>query len=269
MALEAIGTHGFALAGAGALVAHGLISRPTEDLDLFSPTESGPGQVSGTLQAALTSAGYHVTVLESAEQHGGEFVRLQVDRDTGSVDTVQVDVARDWRQHPPVRMQIGPVLHLDDAVASKVAAMIDRGLPRDYIDVAAALHRYDRNALLRMVFYRDPGLRVLDVALAVQLLDRLPDAPFVDYGLTPEDVQHLRQAFEAWPRDAEQDTHGQHSHAQAHQADNSAARQASAGFPLPLHDALQDRSPAPTSPPQDARPDHTMRRPDLGNHYRR
>jgi hypothetical protein len=50
--------------------------------------------------------------------------------------------------------------------------------PRDYIDVAAALRRYDRNALLRLAFHGDPGLRVLDVAHCMQLLDRLPDAPF-------------------------------------------------------------------------------------------
>ncbi len=121
VALRAIGPHGFALAGAGALVAHGLISRPTQDLDLFTPTEGGPGQVSASLRAALTDAGCRIEVLEPAEQHGGEFMRLQVQRGEQVVD---IDLARDWRQHPPVRMQIGPVLHVDDAVASKVTAMI-------------------------------------------------------------------------------------------------------------------------------------------------
>ncbi len=145
VALRATGREGFALAGAGALVAHGLITRPTQDLDRFSPTEGGPGQASASLQAALSDAGCQVRVLEPAEQHGGEFLRLQVQRGEHVVD---IDLARDWRQHPPVRMEIGPVLHIDDAVASKVTAMIGRGLPRDYIDVAA-LRRYDRDALLR------------------------------------------------------------------------------------------------------------------------
>ena len=36
-ALAAISGQGFALAGAGALIAHGLVDRPTQDLDLFSP----------------------------------------------------------------------------------------------------------------------------------------------------------------------------------------------------------------------------------------
>lgn len=205
VALRAIDQHGFALAGAGALVVHGVISRPTQDLDLFSPAEGGPGEVSAALLAALSDAGCQVQVLEPAEQHSGDFLRLQVHHDEHIVD---IDVARDWRQYPPVRMQIGPVLHIDDAVASKVTAMIGRGLPRDYIDVAAALRLFDRDDLLRLAFHRDPGLRVVDVALCMQLLDRLPDAPFADYGLTDNDVRQVRHTLQDWPRDPEQDKDG-------------------------------------------------------------
>jgi len=68
------------------------------------------------LLTALTDAGCQVQVLEPAEQHGGEFMRLQVHRGEHVVD---IDLARDWRQHPPVRMQVGPVLHVDDAVGSR------------------------------------------------------------------------------------------------------------------------------------------------------
>jgi len=243
VALRAIGWHGFALAGAGALVAHGVINRPTQDLDLFGPAEGGPGQVSESLRAALNGAGCRVEVLEPAEQHGGEFLRLQVHRDGHVVD---IDVARDWRQHPPVTMQIGPVLHIEDAVASKVAAMVGRGLPRDYIDVAAALSRYDRNDLLRLAFYRDPGLRVLDVADCMQLLDRLPDAPFTDYLLTDDDVRRVRLSFQDWPRGPEQDHEGRRIHAAVHQTDGtSAAGLVAPGFPTPLHDALRDAEPGP------------------------
>lgn len=45
--------------------------------------------------------------------------------------------------------------------------MIGRGLPRDYIDVAAATMRYTRADLLHCAFTRDPGLRVIDVAHAM------------------------------------------------------------------------------------------------------
>ena len=104
VALRAIGSEGFALVGAGALVVHGVISRPTRELDLFSPAERGPGQVSTSLRAALSNAGCQVRVLEPAEQHSGEFLCLQVQR---GEHVVEVDVARDWRQHPPVLCRSG------------------------------------------------------------------------------------------------------------------------------------------------------------------
>lgn len=198
--------------------------------------------------AALTDAGCQLRVLETAEQHGGDFMRLQVHRDGHLVD---IDLARDWRQHPPVRMQIGPVLHIDDAIASKVTAMIGRGLPRDYIDVAAALRRYDRNALLRLAFHRDPGLRSLDVAYCMQQLDRLPNEPFADYGLNSDDVHQVRRSFQDWPRDHEQDHHGRRVHAQAHQQDATpAASRAAAAFPTPVQDALSSGTSAPELPPK-------------------
>lgn len=192
----------------------------------------------------MAEAGCQVEVLEPAEQHSGEFLRLHVHRDEHVVD---IDVARDWRQHPPVRMQIGPVLHVDDAVASKVTAMIGRGLPRDYIDVAA-LSRYDRSDLLRLAFHRDPGIRVIDVALSMQLLDRLPDAPFADYGLTHDDVLQVRRSFEDWPRDLEQDQAGRSVHAEVHQEGRSAASLAADGFPTPLQGASHEGAAAPDLP---------------------
>lgn len=135
-------------------------------------------------------------------------------------------MARDWRQHPPVTMQIGPVLHIEDAVASKVAAMVGRGLPR-------------------LAPYRDPGLRVLDVADCMKLLDRLPDAPFADYLLTDDDVRRIRRRFQDWPRDPDQDHEGRRTRALAHQTHGtSAASLAAPGFPTPLHD-MSAYAPAP------------------------
>jgi microcompartment protein CcmL/EutN len=41
VALTAAAGHGFALGGGNALLAHGVISRPTEDVDLFTDREHG------------------------------------------------------------------------------------------------------------------------------------------------------------------------------------------------------------------------------------
>jgi hypothetical protein len=57
--------------------------------------------------------------------------------------------------------------------------------PRDYIDTAAALQRYDVGQLISFARRLDPGLE---------------DGVFTCYGLTPEDVTRLREEFAAWPR---------------------------------------------------------------------
>jgi hypothetical protein len=49
----------------------------------------------------------------------------------------EVDLLRE-AVGPPVLLDIGPVLHLDDAVGLKVRALYDRALHRDFIDVHAA-----------------------------------------------------------------------------------------------------------------------------------
>jgi hypothetical protein len=42
-ALAAAARHGFALGGGNALLAHGLTTRPTQDVDLFTDQEHGAG----------------------------------------------------------------------------------------------------------------------------------------------------------------------------------------------------------------------------------
>lgn len=152
---------------------------------------------------------------------------------------------------------------LDDAVASKVTALLGRGLARDYIDVAAALDRYPRRRLLQLTFERDPGLRVLDVALAAQRLDQLPDGRFGRYGLDPDQVLIVRAHFADWPRDSTVDQIAQAAHDAAHRRDRSAAQLAAAAYPVPLDQVLGQPGPPPPTPPAPS-PD-----PQLRNSYDR
>ena len=199
IALATTETWSFALAGGNALVAHGMLSRPTQDVDLFTTTAGGPGQAAELVAAALRAAGLVVTCEVAPD---GEFARLHV---SDATRAVVVDLARDWRAHPPVRMSVGLVLHRDDAVSSKFSAMVGRGLPRDFIDVAAVISHYDRAELLRLLFERDPGVRPEDVALAVRQLDLLEDADFTPYGLDSAAVAQVRLRLSTWPRDAAAD----------------------------------------------------------------
>ena len=88
VALAAISGQGFALAGAGALIAHGLLDRPTSDLDPFSPLPGGAGHVNVALQAALRAAGHHVTV-NTTRATEGDYAQREVTRGEQSV---QIDL---------------------------------------------------------------------------------------------------------------------------------------------------------------------------------
>jgi hypothetical protein len=58
IALGAAGRHGFALGGGNALIAHGVIDRPTEDVDLFTDEDDGVTAAAGAVEDALRAAGF-------------------------------------------------------------------------------------------------------------------------------------------------------------------------------------------------------------------
>lgn len=98
-------------------------------------------------------------------------------------------------------MDIGPVLHVDDVLGSKVATLATRAEPRDYIDVAAALRVRTADELRRLARQADPAVSDDELRAAMTRLDRLDDTVFTDlYGLSKESVDALRAAFADWPR---------------------------------------------------------------------
>lgn len=97
-------------------------------------------------------------------------------------------------------MEIGPVMHVDDVVGSKVAAVAGRAEVRDYIDLAAALDRYTVAELLTLARRLDPGLTDEDFTDAGRRLDAMTDQRFLHYGLTADEVSLLRQKLSVWPR---------------------------------------------------------------------
>lgn len=97
-------------------------------------------------------------------------------------------------------MALGPVLHPDDAVASKMAALHARAQARDFIDVGAAIQsgRYGREIVLQLAARADSGFgrRIFAGALArAELLDA---ADFGQYGITGRELVSLRARFAAW-----------------------------------------------------------------------
>ena len=169
------------------------------------PSPAPPVAVVDSVRRALETAGFRVEVTRRPEDSGGEFAQLAISRNE---EAMLLDLARDWRQLSPVPLDIGPVLHIDDAVGSKVTAMVGRGLPRDFIDVAAALARYGREELMTLAFVRDPGLRVRDFSDASRALDDIPADAFAAYGLNAAGIATMRAQFDDWPRDVSSDKAG-------------------------------------------------------------
>jgi Nucleotidyl transferase AbiEii toxin, Type IV TA system len=205
IALRAAARYGFALAGGNALIAHGIVDRPTEDVDLFSDQEASVPAAARAVEAALHEAGFRADRRDTSEGladifygMGQEFAEWIITAPGGRETMLQM--AYFDRTHGPVTMDVGPVLDLEDLAGSKVCALASRVEPRDFVDTAAALRRYTADQLIGFARRLDPGLDDRDFAAAGRQLDRMPDGVFARYGLGPQDVAWLRDQFAAWPR---------------------------------------------------------------------
>ncbi|MDP9798931.1 hypothetical protein J2S43_007443 [Catenuloplanes nepalensis] len=205
-ALEVADSHGFALGGGQALVAHGLVQRPTEDVDLFTDREGGVRDALPVVRDALSAGGFDVTHVVDEVDLSNTFYGMDDAFEEFAVRSgdaeVQVSLACMPRQRPPVQMEIGPVVHLDDLLGSKFCALAGRNETRDYIDVAAALAKgFRRDQMLALAHEHEPDVSDADIAAAMRRLDDLDDEEFADYGLDQAAVGRLRAAFADWPRD--------------------------------------------------------------------
>ncbi|GAA0496769.1 hypothetical protein Ade02nite_55240 [Paractinoplanes deccanensis] len=200
IALAVATKHGFVLGGGVAWLVNGLVARPTEDVDLFTDAPGGVAAAAGEVTAALKAAGYRVVAEEGDELFEGMATDIQEFLVAGGHRALRLTLCRLDRQRAPVVMELGPVMHLDDLVATKVAALVNRREVRDYIDVAAALERYPLSQIMELAHAADPALDPDDIADAGRYLDRLDDARFALYGLGPAEIAALRHRLAQWPR---------------------------------------------------------------------
>jgi len=151
--------------------------------------------ITDRLADVYRGAGYDVQVIETAPT----IARFEVyDGDQRyAVDLLKAGI------QPPVRLGIGPVLALDDAVGLKVGALHDRGTHRDFIDVHAAhtrggysLHELERLGAAHLLRFT-PG-ELPDRLESVRFLD---DETFTAYGLTDDDVTALQRWSQSWADD--------------------------------------------------------------------
>lgn len=179
IALKASENQGFALAGSGAIREHGLIDRPTEDVDIFS-TEKASATFKPTVDnviSALRDHGFQVDI----ERQSDHFARLSVlDPDDGY--QTEIDMGIDYRLFPTTRLSVGPVLSLTDAVANKAAALFSRSETRDFLDFDSIRRKssFSDKDLIDLIAKTDRGF---DLHYFVQILDKVSS-------IQPEQVEH-------------------------------------------------------------------------------
>jgi hypothetical protein len=195
--LQVIGRRGFVLGGGHAIELHGMGTRPSEDIDLFSPERGSPDAVADDLIDAYLREGLAVTVrLRTAD-----LVQIEV---TDTQDQCcMVDPGVFWQARSPVLLEVGPVLHPDDAVAGKMDALFNRWAPRDFLDVDAILAsgRYTRHQLMAIGTEHNPGFNPGMFAQSLSCPHRVPDREFTAYGAPPEQIARMRQQFTTWEND--------------------------------------------------------------------
>lgn len=196
VALQALGQDGFALAGSGAIREHGLIDRPTQDIDLFT-VASARERFSPALDSVVEALEEHGYVVDVLRRSAG-FAQLEVTGSSGL--TIEMDLGVDWRAHAPVHLEVGPVLSIDDAVGNKIAALYWRGEVRDYLDADAIrqAERYSDGQLIELVRTSDTGF---DLTYFIHRLDgarQLDVDQVADYGLGAADLARIKTRMAMW-----------------------------------------------------------------------
>lgn len=205
VALRAAEGYGFALGGGNALIAHGVINRATQDVDLFTDVEAGVGAAAGVVEGALRAAGFDAERVDLAgglaevfEGMGEGLAEWVVTAPGG--DQMVLQLAYFDRAAEPVVMDVGPVLDLQDVIGGKACALASRAEPRDYIDIAAVLGRYNPGEVIGFARRLDPGLEERDFADAGRRLDQWGDRVFAAFGLSTAEIAAVRARFTSWPR---------------------------------------------------------------------
>ena len=142
----------FALAGGGALIASGVVQRPTNDLDFFAPYPSDVTELYEAARIALEAEGLRVTPWRVEKA----FARIQVE--SGSESTA-IDLATDYRLLPAVGTAEGPVLAAAELAADKVLALEARAEARDFVDFQSLAERFSITELCVLAGRKDLGFR--------------------------------------------------------------------------------------------------------------
>lgn len=196
--LSAARDYGFALAGSGALIEHGIAARPTDDADWFSTMEHADSfdEAVTAVTTRLESEGFSVRPVKRV----GTLFSFGVVTPDG--ETVEVDMSLDWRRYNPAEIAIGPVLDIQDAAAAKVTTIYSRGEARDFIDLWSIRNTrlWTDEELFAMARDRDEGIDAEQFVVMLGQIERYDDRRFSAYGLSPGDISDVRTSAIAFGR---------------------------------------------------------------------
>jgi hypothetical protein len=181
---------GFLLAGGGALLAHGLITRPTVDLDFFAgPEVGGVSRARDELTMVAVQHGWTVDLMRDSDT----FCRLTVH----GAEELGVDLAVDAvRLKPATASIVGPTLAPIELAGQKVAALFNRAALRDFADVWTLSQRFGKAALLEFAQEIDAGFDLGVFAEMIGSLGLRADSRLAAAGVA--DVGALREFFRQW-----------------------------------------------------------------------
>ena len=182
-------SRGFLLAGGGALLATGLTTRPTNDLDFFGSSQLAPlREVVDGFIAHSERRGWSVTEIQFSDS----FARLVVTDD----ESLVVDIAIDSPAIAPVHLSTaGPTFALDELAGRKLLALFDRAEVRDFADIYALQTKFDKSTLLARASDLDDGFDVAMFAMMIRTIRRF--AP-EDFHPTEDEFPALIRFFSAW-----------------------------------------------------------------------
>lgn len=184
------GSGDFILGGGAALVAAGLTTRPTQDVDLFSgDMEAGVASAADALEAACVDRGWTVERIRDTPT----FCRLVVSGDLGEM---LVDLAVDTPPlGPPSATAVGPIYSHEELAARKLLAVFGRAEARDFADISALAERFDLAQLTELAGQLDAGFDLDVLADMLASHERFTDEEFSELGVDP---RQLRELMERW-----------------------------------------------------------------------
>ncbi|MFJ8199984.1 hypothetical protein [Streptomyces sp. NPDC096152] len=189
--------YGLLLAGGHAVRAHGLVDRPSRDVDVATESAVDTQDIVGALLRGLEERGWGVRAPET-EPLGGRLVVS--DPVSGAECAVQVLKEVLWR--PPAETGSGPALSLEDLVGTRVRALAEQGLAADLVDVHAAADRWSHPELEELGRrHAGDAFDLADLQARLDGTELIDDREFAAHGLDDAAVAGLRRWAQEWADD--------------------------------------------------------------------